>query len=213
MSPDMANVSASPQFSSVLVVVVTVVAVVLLLLSQLLALRFLGLPLNVILVGFYGFLKHSTTFYVNAIYLLFRHSPCYLASALSFSPFLSLPFSQSPFSQSPFHNTPAAVMCLAVSQRTFCLVFSNSNSRVVSCVCVCCRCAASGNNSVSSAIWRLHTHTHTRTPFAEDTCDALALSLRTFCQTISGAQTVCAPLYQCTVEQLGEEVHNVNICT
>lgn len=29
------------------------------------------LPLNVILCGFYGFLKHSTTFYVAAIYLLF----------------------------------------------------------------------------------------------------------------------------------------------
>lgn len=29
------------------------------------------LPLNVILCGFYGFLKHSTTFYVAVIYLLF----------------------------------------------------------------------------------------------------------------------------------------------
>lgn len=112
MSPDMANVSASPQFSSVVavVVVVTVVAVallLLLLLSQLLALRFLGLPLNVILVGFYGFLKHSTTFYVNAIYLLFRHSPCYLSSSLTQS--LSLSFSLSlPFSVFPFHSSPAA---------------------------------------------------------------------------------------------------------
>lgn len=121
-----------------------------------------------------------------------------------------------PLSLSPFHSTPAAsaaVMCLAVSQRTFCLVFSNSNSRVVSCACVCVAAALRQAIIQSRVQFGGCTHTNTRTPFAEDTCDALALSLRTFCQTISGAQTVCAPLYQCTVEQLGEEVHTVNICT
>lgn len=170
MSPDMANVSASPQFSSVLVVVVTVVAVVLLLLSQLLALRFLGLPLNVILVGFYGFLKHSTTFYVNAIYLLFRHSPCYLSPSISLFLFfsLSLPFSLSLYP----HSTALLLLLLLLSCALPCrsarfvpFLATATTVLLVAYVCVCVCVAAALRQAIIQSRVQFggctHTNTHT----------------------------------------------------
>lgn len=85
------------------------------------------LPLNVILCGFYGFLKHSTTFYVAAIYLLFPRMLACPKPPLPSPPLFSFLFLVS-------WHPGIHVLC-----RFLLLVAS-------------CSCAASGNNSVSSAI-------------------------------------------------------------
>lgn len=129
-----------------------------------------------------------------------------LSLSLSLSLYLSL-CSLSTAALLLFATAAAAVMFLAVSQRTFCLVFSNNNSNnsVVTCACVCVCVAAALRQAIIQSRVQFGgcTHTHTHTPFAkntEDTCDALALSLRTFCQTIR------LSVHHCTSAQWSSQV-------
>lgn len=174
MSPDMANVSASPQFScccchscrccsAVVVVVVTVVGI---------AVFGAAIKRNSrwflwFFKTFNNILRECYLSFISALPLLPFLFSLSVSLFLSLSTFLCVPFPQQPccfllmlllfMSCSLPCRSARFVSFSATTTATIVLLV------VLVCVCVCCRCAASGNNSVSSAIWRLHTHTHAHT--------------------------------------------------